>query len=497
MGFYYFLRLYMNYTFTKSFFLLIIGFYVFLKLNNCKTSIRIYTQILVSSLCLSMLNALIAMQISTIYFPLLLFFFFMTLFVLVKKQNIFSIPYGFVSIGLSFISYSLHALIITLICFVFTSDAVVTYVPYLAVITGILSSITIILLLRSKRIKKTLQLICSNNNIYMYAFLFFCIVLIVVIAQAKIQAIGNNNIYLIVLITIMFILLHIIRREIQKYYLSRLKKLELESLRQELAEKDAMIQKLKDSNDHLAHLVHQDNKLIPAMESAVQHYLTDAASTPETQLVKGQALAQELQRLAEDRQGNLTSYQSLRDLPHTGHAGVDAMLSHMQERALAQNIEYKLQIAADFSTAIDNQISEADLVHLLSDLIENAIIATKTCEHREIFISLGMPNGVPSIEVRDSGTPFSPSVYQDFGIEKHSTHMDDGGSGIGLMDIWSLKRNYAASLHIHEYAPETAPFTKRITLLFDRKNHYLIRTFRPQEILKCRARTDMYVLPLE
>ena len=108
-----------------------------------------------------------------------------------------------------------------------------------------------------------------------------------------------------------------------------------------------------------------------------------------------------------------------------------------------------------------------------------------------------MPNGVPSIEVRDCGTPFFPSVYQDFGIEKHSTHLDDGGSGIGLMDIWSLKKNYAASLHIHEYAPKTAPFTKRITLLFDRKNHYLIRTFRPQEILKCRARTDMYVLPLE
>ena len=304
------------------------------------------------------------------------------------------------------------------------------YVSYFAFLTGILASATAYLLLKNKRILRSLYIICSYNNIYMYTFLCCCIILIIVIAQSKIQDTGNGSIFSICLFAILFILLHIIRREIQKYYLTRLKKLELESLRQELAEKDAMIQKLKDSNDHLAHLVHQDNKLIPAMESAVQHYLTDAASTPETQLVKGQALAQELQKLAEDRQGNLTSYHSLRDLPHTGHAGVDAMLSHMQERALAQNIEYKLQIAADFSTAIGNQISEADLVHLLSDLIENAIIATKTCDHREIFISLGMPNGVPSIEVRDSGTPFSPSVYQDFGIEKHSTHLDDGGSGI-------------------------------------------------------------------
>lgn len=487
----------MSYTLIKNFFLYAIAFYSFFKICNYTLNICIYIQALIASIFLAIITAFISAQISTIYFPLFLFFFLLILYLLTHKKRHFSVLYGLVSVALAYVSYAFSAFCTTLTGFLLMNDLIENYVSYFAFLTGILASATAYLLLKNKRILRSLYIICSYNNIYMYTFLCCCIILIIVIAQSKIQDTGNGSIFSICLFAIMFILLHIVRREVQKYYLAKLKKLELESLRQDLAEKDAMIQKLKDSNDHLAHLVHQDNKLIPAMESAVQHYLTDAASTPETQLVRGQALAQELHRLAEDRQGNLTSYQSLRDLPHTGHAGVDAMLSHMQECALAQNIEYKLQIAADFSTAIDNQISEADLVHLLSDLIENAIIATKTCEHREIFISLGMPNGVPSIEVRDSGTPFSPSVYQDFGIEKHSTHLDDGGSGIGLMDIWSLKKNYAASLHIHEYAPETAPFTKRITLLFDRKNHYLIRTFRPQEILKCRARTDMYVLPLE
>lgn len=487
----------MNHTIIKIFFIYAMSFYIFFELSNIKISIRTYGQILISTILLSVLTTFIATNFSTIYFIFMLVSYFTSLLIINRKRDTFSILYGLIAIGLSYIIFVSLALSVTLIGFLFLKTTIAKYITHIAFITGLLSISTIYILFKNKRIKKSLRLICSNNNIYMYAFLFSILLLIILFAQARIHDSGNNGVYLIASISIIFILLHIVRREVQKYYLTRLKKLELESLRQELAEKDAMIQKLKDSNDHLAHLVHQDNKLIPAMESAVQHYLTDAASNPETQLAKGQALAQELQKLAEDRQGNLTSYHSLRDLPHTGHAGVDAMLSHMQERALAQNIEYKLQIAADFSTAIGNQISEADLVHLLSDLIENAIIATKTCEHREIFISLGMPNGVPSIEVRDSGTPFFPSVYQDFGIEKHSTHMDDGGSGIGLMDIWSLKRNYAASLHIHEYAPETAPFTKRITLLFDRKNHYLIRTFRPQEILKCRARTDMYVLPLE
>ena len=485
------------YLIIKNIFIFTLSFYLYTKLSNYKANTITYIQSSTFFIVLSILFSTFSHHFSTTYFPLAVLLYILAVFLITYRHHGFSIVYAITSIFFTYVAFSILAIPVTLLTRIILPNPITTYISYATFIIGVLTTCTISLLQKNKRFIKSLYMLCSNSNFYMYIFLCFCIFLIVVIAQAKIQDTGNNNIYLIGLFTIMFILLHIIRREVQKYYLTKLKKLELESLRQELAEKDAMIQKLKDSNDHLAHLVHQDNKLIPAMESAVQHYLTDTTSIPETQLAKGQALAQELQKLAEDRQGNLTSYQSLRDLPHTGHAGVDAMLSHMQERALAQNIEYKLQIAADFSTVIDNQISEADLVHLLSDLIENAIIATKTCEHREIFISLGMPNGVPSIEVRDSGTPFSPSVYQDFGIEKHSTHLDDGGSGIGLMDIWSLKRNYAASLHIHEYAPETAPFTKRITLLFDRKNHYLIRTFRPQEILKCRARTDMYVLPLE
>lgn len=485
------------YSIIKNIFLFALSFHIYIKLSNSNSNHATYIKTTIASIALSLFSFIISQNFSTIYFPLAVLLYIVIIFLMTYKNCCFSITYAIVSFSVVFVVFSILTIPTTLLIYYIVPPPATSYISFITFSIGILSTFVICLLLRNKRFTKALYVLCGYSNFYMYAFLCFCIILIIVNAQSKIQDTGNNKIFSIALIATTLLLLHIIRREVQKYYLSRLKKLELESLRQELAEKDAMIQKLKDSNDHLAHLVHQDNKLIPAMESAVQHYLTDAASTPETQLVKGQALAQELQRLAEDRQGNLTSYQSLRDLPHTGHAGVDAMLSHMQERALAQNIEYKLQIAADFSTAIDNQISEADLVHLLSDLIENAIIATKTCEHREIFISLGMPNGVPNIEVRDSGTPFSPSVYQDFGIEKHSTHLDDGGSGIGLMDIWTLKRKYAASLHIHEYAPETAPFTKRITLLFDRKNHYLIRTFRPQEILKCRARTDMYVLPLE
>ena len=331
----------MNHAIIKFFFLYAMSFYIFFELSNIKIGIRTYIQILACTIFLSTLTSYIVIIFSTSYFLGMLVLFLASLYVLNRKQQTFSIFYGLISVGLSYIIFAILALSVTLILFIFLNTAIAHYITHIAFVTGLLSILAIYLLLRNKRFKKSLYLICNNNHIYMYAFVCSVLLLIILIAQAKMQDNGNNGIYLLVFFSIMFILLHIVRREVQKYYLAKLKKLELESLRQELAEKDAMIQKLKDSNDHLAHLVHQDNKLIPAMESAVQHYLTDAASTPETQLAKGQALAQELQKLAEDRQGNLTSYHSLRDLPHTGHAGVDAMLSHMQDRALAQNIEYK------------------------------------------------------------------------------------------------------------------------------------------------------------
>lgn len=373
------------------------------------------------------------------------------------------------------------------------------YISYATFIVGILTLFVILSALKNARILKALHLICSYNNFYTCAFLVFGFVLIIITAQAKFQEIENSKFYVIGIILIALILLYIIQRETQKYYLSKLKKLELESLRQELAEKDAFIRKLQKSNDNLARIIHKDNKLIPSMESAVHRFLRDSyVLDPDKLRASGAALAAELEQLAQTRQGILTSYEDIKDgIPHTGHTAVDAILSHMRDRARSLHITYNVTLSADFADAIGQIISEADLTHLLADLIENAIIAAKDSNSRSILVHLGTLYGAPVVEVSDSGKPFDPAVYQDFGLQKHSTHLDAGGSGIGLMDIWELKKKYAASLHIHEYAPDTASYTKKISIVFDKRKHYLIRTYRPQELLLYRTRTDMYILPLE
>ena len=234
------------------------------------------------------------------------------------------------------------------------------------------------------------------------------------------------------------------------------------------------------------------------MLTAVTEYLENSTeSTPEELTNQGKELSAQLQDMSKDRQGilsTLTKYKNA--LPKSGLHTVDGMLAFMETRAKENGITYKLQIEENMKEVAGNAIQEADLLHLLGDLIDNAIIATKhTDDKREILIHLGTLQNHFLLEISDSGIPFSLDTYQSFGNEAHTTHKDDGGSGIGLMDIWKLKKKYKASLHIYEYEEEGEIYTKKLAFIFDRKNHFLLQTPRHKEAMQTLTRGDLYVFP--
>ena len=133
-----------------------------------------------------------------------------------------------------------------------------------------------------------------------------------------------------------------------------------------------------------------------------------------------------------------------------------------------------------------------DFVHLLSDLLENAIIATRYAKGQSIELSLQILKGTPAISVSDSGIPFEINTLMKFGICEASTHTDEGGTGIGLIDIWSFKKKYHASLVIEEL--DNSIYSKRLSLLFDGKNKYLIISNRFQQIISSQTRADLLVI---
>jgi sensor histidine kinase regulating citrate/malate metabolism len=173
------------------------------------------------------------------------------------------------------------------------------------------------------------------------------------------------------------------------------------------------------------------------------------------------------------------------------------MLGYLASRAKQDEISFEVKLHPNFAAEFGQVLSELELSHLLSNLAENALSATRGAKKRTVQVHLGVLRTTLIVEVSDTGQEFDPAVYQSLGLSRHSTRTKSGGSGIGLMELWALKRNTRASLLITEYVPQTALYTKTISLIFDQKNHYLIQTYRPQTLLAMQTRGDLYVLPLD
>lgn len=433
----------------------------------------------------------------TVIFSFFLFYFFTILTFHIEPR--FNFVLSLIAYGLSYAFLDISVIIFGFIIFPFFQSG--SYPPDIITFlsAGTISFLLAHLPFRLKKFQNGMKHLYHSQLINVISAICLFILVILTIMQHTSLPESLAAAFPCYILAAAVLFFFIWQHQIKRYYTAKLRKLELESLRQELEEKEAMIQKLTDSNEELARIIHRDNKLIPAALNAVTEYLQSAEnSTIPEQKKHGEALCAQLQELANDRMGILTaSARADQTIPLTGYAAVDAMLSYMQKRADSERITYEVKLHPDFASKIGKEISETDLSHLLSDLIENAIIATRKTEHKHVCVHLGILYDAPAVEVSDSGIPFAPEVYQDFGLQKHSTHLDEGGSGIGLMDIWELKKKYAASLHIYEYMPETTLFTKKISLVFDHRKHYLIRSCRPEEIIKLQARSDLYILPLQ
>lgn len=481
----------------KYFFIYITAFYLYFQFQHSVTkNFLIKTTVL--SVFLTFTISLYAEKINelSILFSYLLFYLTVMLFFHIKLKL------GFISSLISFcISYACFAISV-FICGLILLLLFPIHLYQVKLIPIILEGILTLCIahfpFRFSKVRNGIKYLYNSH----FTNIGLTIGFLILFTLSLIHTIKNPNhiiLSLLPLCTVLtaFLLLFLWQRCIRQYYLTKLRHLELESLRQELAEKDAVIEKLQANNELQARMIHKDNKLIPAMLSAVTEYLSMVDSNDRTMQEHGTMLAGQLKELADERLTVLTAAsEAAASLPLLHRASVDAMLSYMQKRAMQENILFEVKIHPDFEQKIEISITEPDLTHLLSDLLENAIIATKTAADRHIFVHLGILYDAAVVEVSDSGQAFEPSVYQDFGLQKHSTHLDNGGSGIGLMDIWELKKKYAASLHIYEYTGEAAPFMKKISIVFDRKKHYLIRTFRPEELVKMQARSDLYILPL-
>lgn len=393
----------------SHFFILMCCFYCYCKILNLNDLFfRLRILFTFSALALACALCFIHFIVYPIamFFILLTFYIFITLFTKTNWHT--SLNAAIISIAMSLVSFTISSFIFSTLVFLMYSYIDINNLVVIKLLNGFLQYFMIHIPFQFKRMKKGMPFLydLQLNNIGTCISL---LILICYIAASISNTSDNNYLPFIIPLFLIFpcalLLISWWRAIITSNYRRKLQQFEMQKLKNELVQKEQEITRLLENNKALAQIIHRDNKLIPAMELAVNTFLQNQnALSPQQLKDQGLALAAHLQEMTKERQFILNDYQT-------------------------------------------------------------------------------------------DGQPLSPEIFQDFGLKAHTTHAGNGGSGIGLMDIWKLKKKYRASLVITEYAPGTYSYTKQISLIFDAKKHYIIQTYRRRELGQIRFRDDLYIFP--
>ena len=250
----------------------------------------------------------------------------------------------------------------------------------------------------------------------------------------------------------------------------------------EQKEKDNAV--LRDMQDYLSSVVHKEGKKLDAMRRAVEKVVMRSEQTDV--LIDAKKILNEI-RNSRNKAANDYNQKVLNSiiLPLTGMQIVDAKFEMVSEKAVLKSIDFDLEINGDVSD-FEHVIPQFDLVNIIGDLTENSFTAIKYLDKiqpfHKIHFTIGNTNNIYELCISDSGIPFNIETLFKLGVERVTSHPDDGGSGYGYETIFELLNECGASLIITEYEPVPYVFSKTVVIRFDGKMDYILKSFRANKI---------------
>lgn len=405
-----------------------------------------------------------------------------------EKQSLYTLYYGLISLSLYQVFKTISILISGSIFWLFgyTTESIIVYFANMTM-TVTLS----ILFMQIKRFKKGLCFFQANKNLGLGIALSGIILILNCISLKEYKEL--DMVYVIAIFGSLlsgFGLYLWIRRSITAHYRERLQLKSEEHYQALLSEKEQEIEKLNQSNEYLAKVVHRDNHLMSSLNSSIDAYFASGDSQFRDEMLR------DIQTLAKER-GELIA-KELREakiLPSTGNLLIDGAINDLYTKAAAHGIDFSLTVSAPVGEVIGKFISQTDLQTLICDHIKDAMIAVEaTGEGKgKILVEFAMNNGSYSVTVFDGGVAFEPDTLSKLGKERVTTHADNGGSGIGFMTTFETLRKAHASLKITEFETKT-PFTKSVSFRFNGENTFTIQSYRSDMLREVLQREDIAIL---
>lgn len=323
--------------------------------------------------------------------------------------------------------------------------------------------------------------------------------IIYIIATIRIESI-NKSYYAILAFGAVVSIFGIIswwHNRLTKLYIEKNTQRKVNDLMGMLNEKEDKIKSLSDENERLSSLIHRDNKIIPAMGMAVRQYIDKMNhGLPNGSSYDGEAILQQLDDVMQDRYQAVIKAKNLsKIIPDVHVNSINDILQYMYLRASQHDIDYDVIVMCSVKYMVEHVLTELELSTILSDLLENAIVATSTCDYKKILIALAIRNSCYELEIQDSGVPFPKYIFERIGLQRATSHPDSGGSGIGLMTLFEILKKYRASLIIREFSHKQDSISKSITVCFNGKCEFCVQSYRANELKNEIIREGLKILP--
>jgi signal transduction histidine kinase len=333
----------------------------------------------------------------------------------------------------------------------------------------------IFLLFRIRRLKNGFPFLHEKHisllGVIIALIIFQTYTVISVISESLGGTLDNISLLLVLSIAICGVLIYIWwRTGITRTFKDTLVDRERNELNRELTEKDKRLAEIEKDNAALSRIIHNDRKRIEALRKVA---IALSSETSAELTVDAQDLLAEIERVDTERQKELNAYKKdSKLLPTTRITSLDITLDYMKQKAYENDIEFDVFISGNIKYMIENLISEEQLRTITADLLENAIVATKSCDFRQILFTIGICDNSYEIRVEDSGIAFEVETLRDLGKKRTTTHKNEGGSGIGMMETFAIADATGASIVIESLLESGRGFTKRVSLRFDGKNEH-------------------------
>lgn len=150
----------------------------------------------------------------------------------------------------------------------------------------------------------------------------------------------------------------------------------------------------------------------------------------------------------------------------TGLPSVNTLFQYYFQRSQKENIHFSCQLNEPLSYVLNLGFHERELTVVIADLIENAFHAVKSSPTKHILITTTLADEIFVFNIFDSGHAFSTETLLKMGKEEYTTHKTDGGSGIGLMNLYDFIHSHNVSCKIEEMNSKSEIYTKNISLIF-------------------------------